>query len=156
TVRPETKVVVLVNVDDPLTDSLVEALRKFQQRGGKVLVIGPEVAEVKADASLADRLPSMWVGGPGVMRTTHAWLWQQFSQLRKPLGDALQKVGAAPEATVDPEHGYALVQDDIMMRYITVIADRANTQVDVFEREPELTVSIAGTGLTVRDLRQQV
>ncbi|MDB5339579.1 MAG: hypothetical protein JWN70_5198 [Planctomycetaceae bacterium] len=155
-VSPDTKVLILVNVDDPLTDPIVDAIRKFQQRGGKVLVIGPEVAEVKADGTLPDRLQSMWVGGPGFMRTTHAWLWQQFSELRHPLGDALKTAGVTPKVLVDPEHGFALVQEGMGVRYITVIADRANTQVDVFEREPTLSVTLPEAGWIVRELRQQV
>lgn len=155
-VSPDTKVLILVNVGDPLTEPIVDAIRKFQKRGGKVLVIGREVAEVKADGSLPDRLQSMWVGGHGFMPTTHAWLWQQFSELRKPLGDALKKAGVTPKVMVDPEHGFALVQEGIGVRYITVIADRVDTQVGVFEREPELFVTLPESGFIVRDLRQQV
>ena len=33
----ETRLLVLVNVDDPLSDELVASIRQFQKRGGKVL-----------------------------------------------------------------------------------------------------------------------
>lgn len=155
-VSTDTKMLVLINVDDPLTDDLTAAIQGFQQRGGKALVIGPEVAGIKANGRISERLQSMWAGGPGFMRATHAWLWQQLSELRQPLGGALKTAGLTPVASVDPEHGLALTQDIDSIRYVTVIADRANTQVDVFEREPELKVAIEGTGWTVRDLRQQI
>ena len=67
----------------------------------------------------------------------------------------MAKLEFEPLAAMDSQAGMALTTDAGPLRYVTVISDAAGTHSNDFSRPRGLSVSLAGTGLRVRDLAHQ-
>lgn len=148
------QVLLLVGEKQPLEPAAEKALAAFQARGGKVMLVGEGPLEVAGAIQVRVPLKNIWEL-KGFHAHTHQELWKEFEFVRGPLAKAMQEAGLESLAVAEPARGYALATDVGPIRYVTVIADAADTSSNTFVRSPAMEVSLAGVGWTVRDLVKQ-
>jgi len=150
-----TKVLFVVREEDPIDPDALESIRKFQQRGGKVLMTQDCLVKIDGAEIIPGTIRNIW-DMSGFQGKVHGEMWTQFEDVwRKPLSDAIAKTGLAPLATTDIDWGVALTLDAEPMRYVVVIADKKGSHANDFEPVNDLPVSVLGTGWIIRDLVKQ-
>ena len=151
------KALVLANEHHDLLDATKSHIQKLKQSGTKLIVIGRIPHGIQPDQHIATAPETIYDNkeDPGFGEESHAWMWKVFQKNQKAFHNALLQTGLKPLAQTDPLRGYALTLDDGPIRYVAVIADRANSHPAKFVREPELPLTLDGEWKVVRDLRLQ-
>ena len=151
------KLLVLVNEEHDLLPQTREQIHKLHAGGTRILAIGTKPRDVPVDFHLDQPLAHIFENTQdnGFGLGSHHWLWKEFAARRTQLESIFEKLKLQPRASTDPGRAYAVTLDDGPVRYVAVIADRANSHSSKFVREPRLPVSLEGQWKLVRDLRLQ-
>ena len=148
-----TQVLFIVRQKQPLEPKVVEAIKAFTDKGGKVIVTGDSSVKVDGAIVVEQKITDIWQLGGFV---THPQMWKEFeTNWEKPLSEALKKAGVPALASTDPHRGVVVTLDSGPLRYVVVIADEENQSWRVFKPNPALPVSLEGSGWMVRDLVKQ-
>lgn len=151
------KFIVIVNEQYDLLSTTLLKLKALQQSGTKIVAIGKKPVGLTIDYHIPTTPQTIFQNpqSPGYNEQAHPWLWSLFHKHRPEFEAFLKAAKLTPLAQTDPTRAYALTLDDGPIRYVAVIADRADSHPSKFAREPKLPVTLQGEWKVVRDLRLQ-
>ena len=151
------KFIIIVNEQYDLLSATLVKLKALQQAGTKLVAIGKKPTGLTIDHHIPTTPETIFQNpqDPGYNEQAHPWIWSLFHKHRPELETFLKAAKLNPLAETDPKRAFAVTLDDGPIRYVAVIADRADSHPSKFAREPELPVTLQGEWKIIRDLRLQ-